>query len=209
MSDHTPTMIDGNDQDQESTAEIMPGVIPAISYLLKRVSEMNHDLSRPFRRHQRISGFHGLTRPSISIRSYMERIFKYANCSHSCYIVAYIYLDRFMQKQPFLPIDSFNVHRLIITSVLVSSKFMDDMCYSNAYYARVGGISTEEMNILELDFLFGIAFHLNVAPSTFHHYSCFLHALEPSPPARSSPHKKFHINLREDESTLQKQLAAV
>ncbi|CAA7026926.1 unnamed protein product [Microthlaspi erraticum] len=114
-------------QEQDTMAEIMPDVITAMSSLLQRVSETNDDLSRPFREHQMMSAFNALTKPSISIRSYMERIFKYANCSDSCYIVAYIYLERFIQKQPYLPIDSFNVHRLIITSVLVSAKFMDDL----------------------------------------------------------------------------------
>ncbi|KAF3504100.1 hypothetical protein F2Q69_00045338 [Brassica cretica] len=151
-------------------AETMPNVITAMSSLLQRVSEMNDDLSRPLWEHQRISAFSALTKPSISVRSYMERIFKYANCSDSCYIVAYIYLDRFIQKQPFVPIDSFNVHRLIITSVLVSAKFMDDLCYNNAYYAKIGGITTEEMNLLELDFLFGIGFQLNVTLSTYNNY---------------------------------------
>lgn len=64
---------------------------------------------------------------SISIRSYLERILKYANCSHSCYIVAYIYLDRFIKKQPFLLFNSLSIHRFIITSVLVSAKFIDDL----------------------------------------------------------------------------------
>ncbi|KAJ4900292.1 Cyclin [Raphanus sativus] len=104
---------------------------------------------------------------SISIRSYLERILKYANCSHSCYIVAYIYLDRFIKKQPFLLFNSLSIHRFIITSVLVSAKFIDDLCYNNGYYAQVGGISKEEMNLLELDFLFGIGFQLNVTVSTF------------------------------------------
>lgn len=108
---------------EEPMAEIMPSVLTAMSYLLQRVSETNDNLNQQ----QRISGFHGLTKPSISIRSYLERIFKYANCSYSCYIVAYIYLDRFVKKQPFLLINSYNVHRLIITSVLVSAKFMDDL----------------------------------------------------------------------------------
>ncbi|XP_010491362.1 PREDICTED: cyclin-U4-2-like [Camelina sativa] len=157
--------------DQEPMAEIiMPNVITAMASLLQRVSEMNDDLSRPFGEHQRFSAFSALTKPPISIRSYMERIFKYANCSDSCYVVAYIYLDRFIQKQPFLPIDSYNVHRLIISSVLVSAKFMDDLCYNNAYYAKIGGITTEEMNFLELDFLFGVGFQLNVTCSTYTDY---------------------------------------
>lgn len=105
--------------------EVMPKVINFLSCLLHRVAESNDTTSRLDA--QRISVFHGLTRPTISIQSYLERIFKYANCSPSCFIVAYVYLDRFTQKQPLLPINSFNVHRLLITSVLVSAKFMDDM----------------------------------------------------------------------------------
>lgn len=43
-------------------------------------------------------------------------------------------------------------------------------CYNNAYYAKIGGITTEEMNLLELDFLFGIGFQLNVTLSTYNNY---------------------------------------
>ncbi|KAI3449044.1 hypothetical protein Pfo_005709 [Paulownia fortunei] len=146
---------------------VMPKLITFLSSLLQRVAESN-DLSHGFQP-QKISVFHGLTRPSISIQSYLERIFKYANCSPSCYIVAYVYLDRITQRQPSLPINSFNVHRLLITSVMLSAKFMDDMYYNNAYYAKVGGISTTEMNFLEVDFLFGLGFHLNVTPQLFRH----------------------------------------
>ncbi|KAL3848794.1 hypothetical protein ACJIZ3_010676 [Penstemon smallii] len=46
--------------------------------------------------------------------------------------------------------------------------------YNNAYYAKVGGISTTEMNYLEVDFLFGLGFHLNVTPNTFHTYCSYL-----------------------------------
>ncbi|KAG2669144.1 hypothetical protein I3760_14G021100 [Carya illinoinensis] len=151
---------------------VMPKLITFLSSLLQKVSELN-DLNRGFQP-QTISVFHGLTLPTISIQSYLERIFKYANCSPSCFIVAYVYLDRFAQRQPSLPINSFNVHRLLITSVMVAAKFMDDMYYNNAYYAKVGGISTTEMNFLEVDFLFGLGFRLNVTPTTFHTYCSYL-----------------------------------
>lgn len=104
---------------------VMPKLITYLSSLLQSVAESN-DLTGLFHP-QKVSIFHGLTRPSISIQSYLERIFQYANCSPSCFVVAYVYLDRFMQKQPSLPINSLNVHRLLITSVMVAAKFMDDM----------------------------------------------------------------------------------
>jgi hypothetical protein len=104
---------------------LMPSLINLLSSLLQRVVESN-DLNRPLNT-QKLSVFNGLIRPNISVHSYLERIFRYANCSPSCYVVAYVYLDRFVKKQPYMPINSFNVHRLLVTSVLTSIKFMDDM----------------------------------------------------------------------------------
>ena len=105
--------------------DVMPKVIMFLSSLLQKIAESNdHNLQIQT---QKISVFHGLTRPTISIQNYLERIFKYANCSPSCFVVAYVYLDRFAQRQPSLPLNSFNVHRLLITSVMVAAKFMDDM----------------------------------------------------------------------------------
>ncbi|XP_028092640.1 cyclin-U4-1 [Camellia sinensis] len=172
---------------------VMPKLITFLSSLLHRVAESNdlNRLSRP----QKISVFHGLTRPTISIESYLERIFKYANCSPSCFIVAYVYLDRFVQRQPSLPINSFSVHRLLITSVMVAVKFMDDIYYNNAYYAKVGGISTAEMNFLEVDFLFGLGFHLNVTPTTFHSYCAYLQREMLVQPPLDLPETSLNINL--------------
>ncbi|XP_068634673.1 cyclin-U4-1-like [Aristolochia californica] len=187
---------------------VMPKVITFLSSLLQREAESNDSVRciDP----QNISVFHGLTRPTISIQSYLERIFKYANCSPSCFVVAYVYLDRFSQRQPSLPINSFNVHRLLITSVMVAAKFMDDMYYNNAYYAKVGGICTTEMNFLEVDFLFGLSFHLNVTPATFHSYCNYLQRemLLESPINLPKP-LKLHCSFSEDDSTPQKHRLAV
>ncbi|KAA0049071.1 hypothetical protein IC582_012380 [Cucumis melo] len=203
---------------------VMAKLIDFLSCLLQRVAESNdRNLSVHLQPHK-ISSFHGLTRPSISIQSYLDRIFKYANCSPCCFVIAYVYLDRFVQRQPSLPINSFNVHRLLITSVLVSAKFMDDTYYNNAYYAKVGGISTTEMNFLEVDFLFGLGFHLNVTPTTFHSYYSYLQRqmLLLQPPLMSTASTKSelllsssralksHFCFDEDEASHKKQqLAAV
>ncbi|KAJ9140040.1 hypothetical protein P3X46_030727 [Hevea brasiliensis] len=198
--------------DLEATV-VIPKVITFLSSLLQQVAESNDVTHQLYP--QRISVFHGLTRPNISIQNYLERIFKYANCSPSCFVVAYVYLDRFAQRQLSFPINSFNVHRLLITSVLLSVKFLDDIYYNNAYFAKVGGISTAEMNLLEVDFLFGLGFQLNVTPTTFHTYCSYLqremlmqcpdqlvdNSLNISRPL------KIHCCLNEDESTHQKQLA--
>uniref|UniRef100_A0A6N2M892 Cyclin n=1 Tax=Salix viminalis TaxID=40686 RepID=A0A6N2M892_SALVM len=64
----------------------------------------------------------------------------------------------------FLPL---NAHRLLITGVMVAAKFLDDECYDNAYYARIGGVSTAEMNRMEMKFLFSLDFSLYVTTEVF------------------------------------------
>ncbi|KAM7472022.1 hypothetical protein LguiA_010205 [Lonicera macranthoides] len=184
---------------------VMSKLITFLSSLLERVAESN-DLTRRFHP-QKISVFHGLSRPTISVQSYLDRILKYANCSPSCFVVAYVYLDRFTQRQPTLPINSFNVHRLLITSVMVAAKFLDDMYYNNAYYAKVGGITTTEMNFLEVDFLFGLGFHLNVTPTTFHTYCSYLQRemMLLQPPLSLSKSPKLYLCLNEDDQSTPQQ----
>jgi hypothetical protein len=45
---------------------------------------------------------------------------------------------------------------------MVASKFLDDFYYSNKHWAEIGGISTSELNGLELEFLFRIAFSCSI-----------------------------------------------
>jgi Cyclin len=115
----------------------IPKVVSILSTLLERVSERNDtaassspaasSTSAAMVPHGAASAFQGLTKPAISVRDYLERIFKFAGCSPSCYVVAYIYLDRYLQRYPSVTIDSLNVHRFLITSVLTAVKFVEDM----------------------------------------------------------------------------------
>jgi hypothetical protein len=110
-----------------------PSVISVLASLLERVVARNERLFPPSSARsssppeKRYASFYGIRVPTISIEEYLERIFKYANCSPSCFVVAYAYIDRLVQHQPQLRINSLNVHRVLITSILVSAKFLDDL----------------------------------------------------------------------------------
>jgi hypothetical protein len=95
--------------------------------------------------------FQSRTKPSIDIYDYLTRILKYCPCTNECFLSLLVYFDRMSLKQ--LRIDSFNIHRLIITGIMVSSKFFSDIFFTNARYAKVGGLPVKELNILELEFL--------------------------------------------------------
>jgi len=53
---------------------------------------------------------------------------------------------------------------------MIAAKFFDDIYFDNAYYAKVGGIPTAEINNLELEFLFMINFTLNVTGDVYRQY---------------------------------------
>lgn len=115
------------------------------------------------------------------------RIHKYAQCSNECFILALIYIDRLIQRNNFL-LTELNVHRVVITAILLAAKFFDDAYYNNAYYSKVGGVLVSEMNGLEVDFLFRINFSLHVTPELFDKYKAELvahsmHAIMAAPQA--------------------------
>ncbi|KAF0894020.1 hypothetical protein E2562_033804 [Oryza meyeriana var. granulata] len=182
----------------------MPRVVGVLSALLERVTERN-DAAEELALAP-ASPFRATTKPDISVRAYMARIARFAGCSPACYVVAYIYLDRLLRRRRHAhSVDSYSVHRLLITAVLAAVKFMDDICYNNAYFAKVGGVSLPEMNYLEVDFLFGVGFDLNVSPETFGHYCAVLQSemlcleLEPPPPPPAPA--RLHCFLAEDDTS--------
>ncbi|GBG88060.1 hypothetical protein CBR_g46429 [Chara braunii] len=167
--------------DSESSMVERPRVLSVLATLLERLVARNErhvmtTATTPYASPCRgkLTVFHGLRAPSITIDKYLERIFKYANCSPACFVVAYVYIDRLIQRQPELPITSLNVHRLLVTAVMVAAKFLDDVYFNNGYYAKVGGVTTAEMNRLELEFLFRLDFRLHVTTGVFEHYSSHL-----------------------------------
>ncbi|XVF31322.1 hypothetical protein REPUB_Repub16aG0135700 [Reevesia pubescens] len=156
----------------DESANLVPGtprVLSLLSSVLEKSIQRNEKLLEGSKRKDVITIFHGSKPPGLSIRQYIQRIFKYSKCSNSCFVVAIIYIDRFLQRMDAY-LTSLNVHRLLITSVMVAAKFMDDQCYNNAYYAKVGGVSTEEMNRLEMKFLFSLDFRLHVTTEVFKNY---------------------------------------
>ena len=112
-------------------AEEMPCVVAALAGILERVAERNDAAAAAELSVPAASAFRATTKPGISVRAYMARIARFAGCSPACYVVAYVYLDRLLRRgrrgRAALAVDSYSVHRLLITAVLAAVKFMDDM----------------------------------------------------------------------------------
>ncbi|KAG2669283.1 hypothetical protein I3843_14G026500 [Carya illinoinensis] len=161
-------------QDDSST----PLVINVLASLIERSMARNQRIVKNCRcalsKDSRTGVFDCHETPDMTIQSYLERIFRYTRAGPSIYVVAYVYIDRFCQSNPGFRISPGNVHNFLITTIMVASKYVEDMNYRNSYFARVGGLTAEELNKLELEFLFLIGFKLHVNVSVFESYCCHL-----------------------------------
>jgi hypothetical protein len=59
---------------------------------------------------------------------------------------------------------------LILAATLVTSKFYNDVFYGNHFIAYIGGVSLEELNLLEVTFLKYLDWRLWVDPTDFDLY---------------------------------------
>lgn len=122
----------------------------------------------------RVTSFHASEIPNISINKYIERIGKYVGCSNECYVLLIIYIDRIIKLHTDITLSLLCIHRIIITAVMVAAKFFDDVYYSNEFYAKVGGVTTEEINELEIYFLNLLDFHLYVSSQEYEFYRKYI-----------------------------------
>lgn len=145
-----------------------------------------------------VLSFRGKHIPQISLEHYFQRIQKYCPTTNDVFLSLLVYFDRISkrcnsnnnektndndfqydipakQQQQAFVMDSHNIHRLLIAGVTVSTKFFSDFFYSNSRYARVGGISLQELNHLELQFLVLCDFELLISVNELQRYADLLY----------------------------------
>ncbi|KAI9011121.1 cyclin-domain-containing protein [Gaertneriomyces semiglobifer] len=100
-----------------------------------------------------LTRFHSRAPPGISILDYMKRIVRYANIERVVLLILLIYVDRICERERGFVVCSLTVHRVAIAGVCVGCKALCDTYLTNTMYAKVGGITTKELNLLEVEFL--------------------------------------------------------
>ncbi|KAJ2827511.1 cyclin-like protein interacting with PHO85 [Coemansia sp. 'formosensis'] len=137
--------------------------IARMAELIDSVTAANHRCLGPIIND--ITPFHSRAVPAISVHDYLERVAKFVCLENDSLIAVLVYLDRVTRAQihrPALAPSPFNIHRLLITAIVVAHKFNSDIFFNNARYSKVGGIPLAEMNQLELELLFLARFDLKI-----------------------------------------------
>ena len=101
------------------------------------------------------SPFHSNTVPPMTIGAYVDRIARYSKCSVEAIVSAVMFMQ-FHAASSTHCVTVYNVHRQLITALLIAAKSRDDEYFTNTYFSRIGGISATEMQSLELLFLLAL-----------------------------------------------------
>ena len=151
-------------QNQRKEIEIISDLLTGICEESNKNKDNNSSFIKPF-----------LSKkiPSISICDFLERIVKYTKMQDSTLMLILIYIDRFCEIN-YVNLNFFNIHKLIIASMIVAIKYNEDNILNNEFYAKVGGVSKKEIDILEYEFLSLIEFSLYVDEETFHQYDRYV-----------------------------------
>lgn len=112
--------------------------------------------------------------PKSSVHVYLMSIAKHFQCSRECFVLSLVFIGRISKTHPSLSISPLNVHKLLLASVVVAVKFLDDAYATNRDYARIGGVKTKELNSLEAHFLHLIGWKLHVFPWELDQYRSYL-----------------------------------
>lgn len=125
--------------------------------------------------------FDAASPPPISLQDYLSRLVFYLGnipeyssdkAMHSDLAVRYLlgailYLERIELFAPGFVITELNIHRLLITGVLITAKILDDVEPDHKYYAQLGGVSVSELVKLEIAMLQLCEYNVNIDPIDF------------------------------------------
>ena len=98
--------------------------------------------------------------PVLSIKKFLIRIIKYTEAENNTLIVAYLYIIKLIKIENFI-LSLNNIYRLLLGSVVLAKKFLEDINYNNLYYCEIGGMPVQELNNIELSLFVRINFDVN------------------------------------------------
>lgn len=98
--------------------------------------------------------------PVLSLEQYLVRIIKYTEVENNTLIAAYLYIIKLIKKENFI-LSINNIYRLLLGSVVLAKKVLEDIKYNNSFYCEIGGMSLQEFNKIEFSLFVRLDFDVN------------------------------------------------
>ena len=146
--------------------------------ILQKISDLLTDICEESKKepnlfYKPLKCFYSKNIPLISIKDYLEHIYKYTKINTSTIILILIYIDRICNIHK-CKLCYYNIHKLILGSMIIAIKYNEDEYYSQKFYAKIGGVTLAEICNLEYSFLSLINYNLFVNENLFGKYNDFI-----------------------------------
>lgn len=106
--------------------------------------------------------------PPVSIDDYLLRLHRYCPMSTAVYLAAGVYIHRMAVEDRSVPVTARTVHRLLLGTLRVAMKALEDLSYPHQRFAGVGGVSEKELAKLEISVCYLTNFDLKVDNPLLH-----------------------------------------
>ena len=146
--------------------------LPAISGWLEAISSSPKDAVTTV-----FSGRLEDVAQSPSVDRFLGRLCKLGYCSSEVFIATAVFVQRFLEINA-MQLSKQSVHRVILAAFVSAVKVTDDTCFTNSFYADLGGVSLQELNMIERTFLNAMDWNLVVSTAQHHQILCCLAATE-------------------------------
>jgi len=142
-----------NDEEENKLNSNLP-LIKSISIVLITILNENKKLDnyKEIIKAQSKSVFSSDKIPNISLEDYLIRIQTYSCIEKSALILSLILIDHICKKSDLI-LTYYNIHRILIGSVLISIKYNEDFYYDNKFYSEIAGVKLKELKSIEYTLL--------------------------------------------------------
>ena len=132
-----------NHNDKNKKEEKLNKLETKIAEILTEISNQNSNVE-----YNPDDPFSTKSPPKVSLQYFLGRIKKYSKIEKSTLIIILIYADRMCTTSGII-LNPFNIHRIILGCLLLAIKYNEDIYFTNEQYAKIGGVSLQELNCLE------------------------------------------------------------
>ena len=149
---------------EESKEKLESNISEILTEITRQNSKIEYNPDDPFSKEQPLK---------MSINNFLKRIKKYSKLEKSTLIIILIYSDRMCTTSGII-LNPYNIHNIILGCLILAIKYNQDFYYTNAYYAKVGGVSVDELNAIEYFAFQLIDFNLFVKKDIYQNYLEFI-----------------------------------
>mgnify|MGYP002626602292 FL=1 len=153
-----------SNQENIKNGEILNKLELKVSEILTEISNQNSNVE-----YNPDDPFSTKSPSKVSLQYFLGRIKKYTKIEKSTLIIILIYADRMCTTSSII-LNPHNIHRIILGCLLLAIKYNEDLYFTNEQYAKVGGVSVQELNDLELYSIQLLNFNLFISEDIYEKY---------------------------------------